>query len=167
MECEMCGANVGTRRHMVDGTVMNLGVCCGKYGTLLDQPAQQGSKASVQQNLEKRAARTQRRDVFSQTEEWELAEDFPKRIREGRERKGVSKEDLGTKVHARVPELNKFESGQLRPSDQQAKALERELGITLMEKVDTSTPAVGGVAKGKAAGGLTLGDMLKDAMKKK
>lgn len=166
MECEMCGSSTGTRRYMVDGTVMNLGACCGKYGTALDQPAQQGSKAAVQQNLERRAGRQQRNDVFTQSEQWDLADDFPKRIREGRERKGVSKEDLGSKVHARVPELNKFESGQLRPSDQQARALERELGISLMEKVEAGAAKVGGVATGKATG-LTLGDMLKDAMKKK
>lgn len=166
MECEMCGKSIATRRHDVSGTVMNLGACCSKYGTPLDTPAPQGSRAAVSQNLERRATRMTSRDVYQQ-ETLDLVDDFGKRIRTARERKGWSHEQLGNKVSARVPELHKIEAGGLRPSDDLAKRMERELGISLLEKVDAGPAAVAGQNKGGGKAGLTIGDLLKDAMDKK
>jgi len=162
----MCGRKIGTRRYMVDGTVMSLGACCAKYGTPLDQPAPQGSQASVQQGLERRATRSVRRDVYSEQGEEVLVEDFGRRVREARERKGWSHPQLGDKVSARVPQLHKIEANQLRPSDDLARRIEKELGITLFEKVERPA-AVSGATGKQPAQGLTLGDLIKDAMKKK
>lgn len=166
MECEMCGNQVGTRRYMVDGTVMSLGMCCSKYGQLLEGgKAPVGSKAAVQQGLERRAGRSQSRDIYKE-ETWDLVDDFGARIRRAREQKGWDHARLGDRVSARVPQLRQIESGHLRPSDELARKMERELGITLLEKMD-GPAAVSGVPKGKAKGGLTIGDLLKDAMDKK
>lgn len=165
MECEMCGKSIATRRHDVSGTVMNLGACCSRYGTPLDAPAPAGSKAAVAQNLERRASRMTSRDVYQQ-DTLDLVEDFGSRIRRAREKRGWSHEQLGNKVSARVPELHKIEAGGLRPSDDLAKRMERELGITLMEKVDAGPAAVAGQKKPTGKAGLTIGDLLKDAMKK-
>lgn len=166
MECEMCGRKIGTRRHSVDGTVMNLGACCAKYGTPLDQPAPQGSPAALQQNLERSAAKRAPKDVYASVAEIVLVADYGRRIKEGREKRGWSHEQLGNKVSARVPELHKIEQGSLRPGDDLARRIERELGIVLFEKVDVGPAAVGGVAKKPAGGGMTLGDLLKDALDK-
>jgi putative transcription factor len=170
MECEMCGKKVGTRRYMVEGTVMNLGLECAKYGTPLDAPAPVGTQASMQQGLERRADRMTSRNVYDSGDSATyMVEDYGPRIHKAREAKGLSHEQLGNKVSARVPELKHIEAGKLRPSDAVAKKLERELGITLYEKVEGPAPVVSGVAKKPAAGtsGLTIGDLLKDAMDKK
>lgn len=164
MECEMCGNSVGTRRYMVDGTVMNLGMCHAKYGTPLDSgSAPAGSKAGVQQGLQRRAGRMGSKDIYKE-DTWDLVEDFGTRIRSARERKGWTHDQLGNRVSARVPQLRQIESNHLRPSDELAKKFERELGITLMEKVE-GPAKVQGVNKGPGAG-LTIGDLLKDAKKK-
>lgn len=165
-ECEMCGKKVGTRRYSVEGTVMNLGLECAKYGTPMDAPAPAGSQAAVQQGLERRAQRMTSRSVYEQ-EQWVVVDDYGPRIHKAREAKGLSHEQLGNKVSARVPELKHIESGKLRPGDDLAKKLEKELGITLMEKVEGPPPAVSGVKKAGAGAGLTIGDLLKDAMDKK
>ncbi len=166
MECEMCGSQVGTRRYMVDGTIMNLGVCCSKYGQeMAAGKAPVGSKAAVQQGLERRAGRSKSKDIY-QGDTMDLVEDYGNRIRTAREKKGWSHDQLGNKVSARVPELRQIESGHLRPSDELVRKMERELGITLLEKID-GPAAVSGVPQGKAKGGLTIGDLLKDAMDKK
>lgn len=162
----MCGKSIATRRHDVSGTVMNLGPCCTKYGTPLDAPAPAGSKAAVSQNLERRASRMTSRDVYQQ-ETLDLVEDFGARIRQAREKRGWTHAQLGDKVSARVPELHKIEAGGLRPSDDLAKRMERQLGITLLEKVDAGPAAVAGANKGGSKAGLTIGDLLKDAMDKK
>jgi putative transcription factor len=168
MECEMCGKKVGTRRYMVEGTVMNLGLECAKYGTPMDAPAPAGTQASMQQGLERREQRMTSRNVYDGADASYMVEDFGPRIHRAREAKGLTHEQLGNKVSARVPELKHIEAGKLRPSDAVAKKLERELGITLFEKAEGPAPVVSGAKK--AAGGsagLTIGDLLKDAMDKK
>ena len=168
MECEMCGKKVGTRRYMVEGTVMNLGLECAKYGTPLDAPAPAGTQASMQQGLERREQRMASRNVYDGGDQSVLVEDFGPRIHKAREAKGLSHEQLGNKVSARVPELKHIEAGKLRHSDAVAKKLERELGITLYERVEGPAPVVSGVKKPAAGGsGLTIGDLLKDAIDKK
>jgi putative transcription factor len=167
MECEMCGKKVGTQRYMVEGTVMRLGIECSKYGTPLDQPAAAGSQAAVRQNLERRAERGTSRSVF-EAEALVLVEDYGPIIHKAREARGLTHDPLGNKVSARVPELKQIEAGKLRPGDDLAKRLQKELGITLFEKPE-GTPVVSGVNKKPAAGGagLTIGDLLKDALGKK
>ena len=169
-QCEMCGKAVGTRRYMVEGTVMNLGLECAKYGTPLDAPAPVGTQASMQQGLERREQRMTSRNVYDQGDSAVyMVEDYGPRIHKARESKGLSHEQLGNKVSARVPELKHIEAGKLRPSDAVAKKIERELGITLYEKAEGPPPVVSGVKKPAAGGGsgLTIGDLLKDAMDKK
>jgi putative transcription factor len=167
-ECEMCGKKVGTRRYMVEGTVMNLGLECAKYGTALDTPtpAPAGSQAAVQQGMERRAQRMASRSVYDQ-EAWVVVENYGPLIHKAREGRGLTHEQLGNKVQARVPELKHIEAGKLRPGDDLAKRLERELGITLLEKVEGPPPVVSGAKKDAGGAGLTIGDLLKDAAQKK
>lgn len=162
MECEMCGSQVGTRRYMVSGTVMNLGMCCSKYGQAMDGGAPAGSKAAVEHNLERRAARQQTRNVYNEAV-WDLVDDFGARIRSARERRKWTHDQLGNRVSARVPQLRQIESGHLRPSDDLAKRFEKELGITLLEQVDAKGATVPKAAGGKS---LTIGDLIKQAKQK-
>lgn len=167
-ECEMCGKKVGTRRYMVEGTVMSLGLECAKYGTPMDVQAPAGSQAAMHQGLERREQRMTSRNVYDQGGDTTvMVEDYGSRIHKAREAKGWSHEQLGNKVSARVPELKHIESGKLRPSDAVARKLERELGITLYEKVEGPAPVVSGQKKPGPGAGLTIGDLLKDALDKK
>lgn len=164
MECEMCGSSGTTKRFMVGGTQMQLGSCCAKYGEEIGGAAAQGSAASRQAGLERRAQRMTSKSVYDQPVK-DLVDDFGARIKAARERKKVAYEVLGTKCHATVAQLHKIERGELRPSDRVAQALERELGITLFEVIEASPAKVGGVKQASKAN-LTIGDLLKDAMKK-
>ncbi|HET6398490.1 MAG TPA: multiprotein bridging factor aMBF1 [Candidatus Thermoplasmatota archaeon] len=163
----MCGKKVGTRRYNVDGTMMNLGLECARFGVPMDAPAPQGSKAAIAQNLEKRQSRMQSRDVFSAQGELVLVEDFGTRIHKARDAKGWTHDQLGDKVRARVPELRQIEAGKMRPSDDLVKRLEKELGITLMERAQADPGLLAGSAKKPGGGSLTIGDILRDALQKK
>src|SRR5688572_22881245 len=167
MECEMCGKTVATRRYMVDKTVMNLGIECSKYGQALDGTAAVGTQASIHQNLEKRAGRMTSRSVYDAQDPMVLVSDYGVRIHRAREAKGWTHDQLGNKVSARVPELKHIEAGKLRPSDDVTKKLEKELGITLMERVEGPAPVVSGAKKAGPSAGLTIGDLLRDAIDKK
>jgi putative transcription factor len=166
MQCEMCGKSVGTRRYMVEGTVMNLGLECARYGTPMDAQAPTGSKAAIQQGLERREQRMTSRNVYDSGDATVMVEDYGPRIHKAREAKKLTLEQLGNKVQARVPELKHIEAGKLRPSDAVAKKLEKELGITLYETVEGPAPSVSG-KKAAPGAGLTIGDLLRDAMAKK
>jgi putative transcription factor len=163
-ECEMCGSKTSIRRHLVSGTTMQLGACCSKFGEAMDQPATPGTQAAVTQNLERRQTRMQGRDVY-QEETWDLVPNFGAVIRQAREKKGWTHDELGNKVSARVPQMKQIESGHLRPSDVMAKKFQQALGITLLEKMEKGPAKVVGQSNAPKAG-LTIGDILKDAMNK-
>lgn len=117
---------------------------------------------NVPMAMERRRAKQTSRDVFSSdTMRMELVEDFAKRIRMGREKKGWTRQDLGGKVGEREVTIGGFENGSMHPTDEVAKRIERELGIKLYEPVAAAT------TKTQATRSLTLGDMLRDAMRKK
>jgi putative transcription factor len=60
-----------------------------------------------------------------------LSPDFARRIRESREKKGLSVEQLGMQMNEKAAFLRKIESGALKPDESFADKLERFLGIRL------------------------------------
>lgn len=160
----MCGRQVArTRRFLVEKTVLSVGPECERFGKPLDPVGGMKDVApgNVPLAMEMRKRKTQSRDVFSdESMQVELVDDFATRISTAREKKGLSRQDLGGKVGEREATIHRIETGALRPTDEVAKRLERELGIRLFEKVDAVA------TKRTTASGLTLGDILRDAMAK-
>ena len=137
-----------------------MSVCpsCAKFGVeVAGHATEVTGRSRVLQGLEERQARAKPRDIFQQMDT-ELVEDFGKRIREARQRKGLTQEELAKKLAERQSVLSKVEAGQQRPNDQLAKRLERELGIQLFEKVEAAGPERPGP---KVGGALTLGDLIR------
>ncbi len=165
MQCEMCGSDRGRLRKVrVEGTVMNVCDNCARFGEEISPPPQAKSTQSaapVAERLQERQRRATPRDALESTEE--LVDDYGERVRHGREKKGWTRENLADKVSEPVPTIAKIEAGQLHPSDRAIKALQRELGIKLMEP-----PPKGQLPERSAASqrGLTLGDLIKDAKKR-
>lgn len=163
--CEMCGRAGETRRVLIDKTAMNVCADCAKFGT---QTGPSGGGAddvapNVAEGLERRKRRMgTRKDVFSsETMALELVDDFGDRIQAARQKKGWTREDLGSRIRQPVNVVGQYEAGTLNPPDDVAKRIETTLGITILEKVSGDLPA----RRGGGGRGLTLGDMLKGAMK--
>ena len=93
--------------------------------------------------------------------EVELADDFAKRIREGREQKGWDQRTLALRMKERINEVKRAESGH-RPSDKVLAKFERSLDIVLMEVVDSRHERH---VKQSTPRSLNLGDIL-DAAKR-
>jgi len=70
----------------------------------------------------------------------ELVEDFSFRVRQAREKLGLSQEDLGRKLNEKVSVLRKIESGKMTPDHRLAEKLEHALKIRLL--VPFSEPKV-------------------------
>jgi putative transcription factor len=63
----------------------------------------------------------------------EVATDYDQRVREAREGRGLSQQDLASELNEKTSLIRKVERGDVLPSDALRKKLERELGISLTE----------------------------------
>lgn len=133
-DCERCGRN--TRLQLVDIAGARMHVCsdCARYGKPVKErreaePAPQRTAAGP------KTVRPPKPDAMSNRNK-ELAEDYPKRIQRARENRGWSREELGRKINERVSIISKLENGEMHPSDQLIRKLEKTLEIRLMEEVE-------------------------------
>ncbi len=116
MECEVCGLEITgePRRVLIDGVVMLVCERCSSMGRKLGE---------VEHKLT--------------IEPWfdmpELAEDYPKRIRQAREKLGLTQEELAKRLSERVSVVKRLEAGTLVPDEQLVKKIRRVLGIELIE----------------------------------
>ena len=96
-------------------------------------------------------------------EELELVNDFSSRVRQGREKIGLSHEDLGKKIGEKVSVLRKIESGKMIPDHKLAAKLEHTLRVKLL--VPLSEPKAPS-ARLSTPREVTLGDVVRVKKKK-
>jgi putative transcription factor len=73
------------------------------------------------------------------TDEIILDPEFPKVIRDARNRKGMTHEQLGQKINEKVTLLKKIETGTIKPDEILSKKLEKFLGIKLYVNLNEET----------------------------
>jgi putative transcription factor len=87
----------------------------------------------------------------------EVATDYDERIRAAREQQGLSQEDLASQLNEKASVIRKLERGDILPSDDVQKKLEKKLGISLTEgSSDEEADWSGG-----SSTTTTLGDVVK------
>ena len=87
----------------------------------------------------------------------ELVSNCSEIIKNARLKKELSREELGFKIGERTVTIAKIENGDLRPSDKIAEKIEKELSISLFEKVKEIPTKISSTH----SSGLTLGDFIK------
>ncbi|MDY6765595.1 MAG: multiprotein bridging factor aMBF1, partial [Halobacteria archaeon] len=99
---------------------------------------------------------TQRRqrDIFDEIET--LASDYDDRVREARESKGLTQEELAKNLKEKVSLIKKIENGHMQPNEDLREKLERELQVSLTEEVGEEE-----WESDTTSGGYTLGDIVK------
>ena len=158
--CEMCGNNCSVcRPALVDGVKMMVCPSCLKHGTPISQSRSSPGPAKKSHAAPSKPYLSSKKDVFKGMEK-ELVSDWAIRIKSGREKKGLSREELGFRIGERTVTIAKLENEDLRPSDKVIQKLEKELEITLMEQVrDLSSLEKHSMG---SRSGLTLGDFIKE-----
>lgn len=155
MQCELCGRDCECRPATVDGVKMMLCPGCMRHGqaikTYSEAPA--GEKKPILERIRKPKVK----DVYKEMDK-ELVSGWNDLIKNARKKKGLTREELGFKIGERTVTIAKIENGDLRPSDEMVKKLEKELEITLIEEVASVRPVSIGSRSGS---GLTLGDFIK------
>ena len=155
MQCELCGRECDCRPATVDGVRMMLCPGCMRHGTGIE--IAKGPSPVFQKPVLERIKRPKVKDVYRDMDK-ELVSDWNNLIKKTREKKGLSREELGFRIGERTVTISKIENGDLRPSDKIIEKLQKELGITLFEEVARiSASALGS----RSRGGFTFGDFIK------
>ncbi|HEC92559.1 MAG TPA: TIGR00270 family protein, partial [Candidatus Atribacteria bacterium] len=135
MQCELCGNECGSKGKpaIVDGVKMMLCPSCIKHGQGI-KDSDTPPSINIQRSLLKRSRRIVEKDVYEKMDK-ELIANWHTVIKNARKQKGLTREELGFKIGERTVTIAKIEKGELRPSDEVAKKLEKQLSITLFEEV--------------------------------
>ncbi len=143
-ECEICGHRASARAE-IEGAVVNVCENCSHLGRLV---AEQAEPAPAKIAVEKPPA------------EPVLDPDFPKLIKEAREKKKLTKQELAGKIKEKASVIERIEKG-MRPTEGVAQKLEKELNIRL-GYTETAVKLPQSVTKE-----LTVGDVVEVRVKKK
>ncbi|WP_380676832.1 multiprotein bridging factor aMBF1 [Salinigranum sp. GCM10025319] len=147
-QCEMCGASKSSLTTVkVEGAELELCDECKDFGTEVrtESSSSSSSKYSTSSSSGKSSSSSssssassssssstrRRRDMFDTMDE--IATDYDQRVREARESRGQSQQELAGDLNEKTSLIRKIERGDVLPSDEVRKKLERELGISLVE----------------------------------
>jgi len=145
MRCEICGKKIIGKpiRVKIEGSIMDVCVDCSKFG-------------KIQRQRTERPKRPPRRTVKNIEPIYEILEDYNMIIREAREKRGWSREDLAKKINEKVSVIHRIEAARMEPDIKLAKKLEKTLNIRILEKFEEEeTPDL---SRGSFKG-TTIGDI--------
>jgi len=140
MPCDLCGKDTQLCRAIVEGTELNVCASCAKMGKLMSRPQfRQTRSAPIAETIEI------------------LISGFGKKIRDARERKGLTQKEFAAMLNEKESIIQKIENETFKPTIEKAKRFEKILGIKLIGE-EEATPVK--MAKDKS-GPLTIGDLIK------
>jgi len=176
VQCEMCGTETGAPTTVkIEGAELQVCTDCAEFGTEVRDTSGSsgstkystsssdsgssgsGSGSSSTGSSGSGGSSSRRRDMFDRMDE--LVQDYDQRIRGARESRGLSQEELADQLNEKASLIRKLERGDVLPSDDVQRKLERALDVTFSESggEEGDTEWSGG----SATGGTTLGDVVK------
>jgi putative transcription factor len=166
LRCEVCGRKIYGKsfRAIIEGAKLTVCTECSKHGTIIweepESPTTQKPRAAM-------PMKTQRIEKPQRAVETavELAEGFDVKIRQAREKLGLSHEELGKRLNEKVSVLRKIETGKMTPDNKLAAKLEHALKIKLLVPASEEKVPQTNISK-PANRELTLGDLIKFDKKK-
>ena len=159
MQCELCGNNcIKCYPSNVDGVKMMLCPGCMKYGKNIIE--EKKTIPNIDNSIKRYVKRKTVKDVYVKMDK-ELISKWSEKIKKARIKKNLTREELGFRIGERTVTIAKIENGDLRPSDKIAEKIEKELSISLFEKVEESPTKLSNTQSSR----LTLGDFIKSEEK--
>ncbi|MDE1821598.1 MAG: TIGR00270 family protein [Euryarchaeota archaeon] len=140
MVCEMCGRESESLvRVAIEGSVLEVCTACSRFGKVIGAPAgvaatsggNGGSAAAVQERIGGHQKRMTERDLYTELPDLELDPQWSKKVREAREKLGLTQEQFGAKINEKASVVHKLESGGMVPPDALVRKLERTLKVRL------------------------------------
>lgn len=165
MQCEVCGRHIRGKPYKAIIEGARLVVCndCALLGSMsweIEAKERLRSSSKPKKPLRSKPKTvTKRQSPLEPT--LELVKDFGTRIRQARESRGLSHENLGRKINEKVSQLRKLESHKMAPSHKLAKKLEYTLKIKLLVPLSKSNVSKKLLAPSQSKA-VTLGDLVKN-----
>jgi len=123
MLCEICGEREATTKVELEGIVLRVCRNCAKFGSEVAERVERVKKRKIRESVEE-----------------DILPDFANRIREAREKKGVSRNELAAMINEKVSVIEKVEAGKMLPDEKLTKKLEKVLGIKIKGAVNHGEP---------------------------
>ena len=170
MRCEVCGRRIhdNPNRVIIEGAKLMVCSECVKHGKATwEEPPKPKHAPPQRQAIPSQGPIQIKKKVIQASVDTsqEIVEGYDEKIRQAREKLGLSHEDLGRKISEKSSVLRKIETRKITPDNLLVSKLEHTLRIKLLvpvadEKVQQTAP--------KAAGReLTLGDLMQLSKKSK
>jgi len=160
MRCEVCGRKIIGQpfRAMIEGAKMTVCNKCVKLGSVFWEAKTEPRLRKVVRRLPSAPVLAPRKQPpISAAESLELVDNFGIKVRQAREKTGLSHEDLGKRISEKVSVLRKIESGKMTPDNLLVEKLQHALRIKLL--VPVSEPKVPAKALASRPTAPTLGDV--------
>ena len=152
MRCEICGKKLVEEplKIKLDGSIMITCKECSKFGKIQREPPKP-KKPGVSRS-KGTTSRVQRPREPAE----EVVENVKDIVREAREKKRWSREELGVKIYEKASVITRIESGKMIPDLKLARKIEKLMNVVLVEKNDDVTADEVGHSKIRGA---TIGDI--------
>lgn len=142
MHCEVCGRKIigPPYKAMIEGAKMLVCAECSKLGSVYWEAKTEPRMKKVSKRLPQPMIAPRKQPPIIVEESVELIDDFGAKVRQSREKLGMSHEDLGKKISEKVSVLRKIESRKMTPNNLLIEKLQHALKIKLL--VPVSEPKV-------------------------
>jgi len=159
MRCEVCGRKIigPPYSSTIEGAKMLVCNECSKLGSVYLETKTEPRLKKVAKRLPTPILPPRRQPSLSETESLELIRDFGTKVRQAREKLGLSQEELGKKISEKVSLLRNIESGKMTPDNVLTEKLQHALRIQLL--VPVSDPKVPSQALATRPASPTLADI--------
>lgn len=156
MQCEICGSELQGRsfKITIDGSELDVCGKCSQYGTIAKKHTPVSRKVAPVARTPARTPRPRKTGFEGLNEE--LVDDYDQLIRDARQSRGWTQDELAAKMKEKVSLIKKIERGEIIPEDSVRIKLERTLDIKLTERIGESDWSGERLNKGT-----TLGDIVK------
>jgi len=162
LRCEVCGRRINGKPLNVIIEGAKLTVCneCSKLGKICyEEPKQKTPGPRLATTQKPLIFHTKKPQTPKVDTSLELVENFDVKIRQAREKLGISHEELGKRINEKVSLLRKIETGKMTPDNRLATMLEHTLKIKLM--VPAKEEKIPQAKLARIAGrDVTLGDLI-------
>ncbi len=149
MDCDMCGAKTKLFRTAIESTEMNVCRDCSRFGKVIGE---------IKEELPLKKIREEKRTSQPEVELFQvIAEDYAEKIKNGREKMGLTQKDFAKKLSEKESIIHKMETGSFEPNINLTRKLEKFLKIRLIEQHE-EIHKKGTASKSDS---LTIGDLIK------
>lgn len=135
MHCEVCGRKIygSSYKVMIEGAKLTVCNECSKHGTIVrEEQAPKPIMLKPRSKSQPLKIQSKKPPETTIDTSLELIENFDLKIRQAREKLGLSHDELGKKINEKVSLLKKIETGKMTPDNRLAAKLEYALKIKLL-----------------------------------